>query len=215
MNQILITDSKNNLIINKKKFLYVQLTISIIAILVFSSFYIFYKIKLAKREEFSNSLLKNYNIIKLYSSNYDKTIKSKNVTSSDSLVIGLIEIPKINLFYPIFSQFNDDLLKVSPCKFYGEMPDLNSNLCIAGHNYDNDKFFSNIPSLKYDDEIIIHDNYGNRYYYSVSKIYEVKEDDLSPIYDKLSNSYELTLITCNNFNNNRIIVKGLKKESVV
>ena len=91
------------------------------------------------------------------------------------------------------------------------MPDKNSNLCIAGHNYDNDKFFSHIPSLNYDDEIIIHDNFNNSFFYTVIKNYEVKEDDLSPIYDKISNSYELTLITCNNINNNRIIIKAKKK----
>ena len=215
MNQILITNSKNKTI-NKKKFFSIQLILSIIAILVFASLYIFYKIKLDKRENFSDSLIKNYNILKLYSSN-DTLTSNKSVnnqtdnSSSNSLVIGLIEIPKLNLFYPIFSQLNDELLKVSPCRFYGEMPDKNSNLCIAGHNYDNDKFFSRIPSLNYGDEIIIHDNYGNNFSYTVVKNYEVKENDLSPVYDKISDSYELTLITCNNINNNRIIIKAKKK----
>ena len=215
MNQILMTNSKNKPI-NKKKIFSIQLVLSIIAILIFIGFYISYKIKLDKRENFSDSLIKNYNILKLYSS--DNTLTSNNDTnnqidnsSSNNLVIGLIEIPKINLFYPIFSQLNDELLKVSPCKFYGEMPDKNSNLCIAGHNYDNDKFFSRVPTLSYNDEIIIHDNYGNRYSYTVIKNYEVKENDLSPIYDKISDSYELTLITCNNVNNNRIIIKAKKK----
>ena len=215
MNQILITNLKSKTI-NKKKFFKIQLILSVIAILIFAGFYIFYKIKLDKREKFSNSLIKNYNILKLYSSNNpsasNESINNQTDNiSSNSLVIGIIEIPKINLFYPIFSELSDDLLKVSPCRFYGEMPDKNSNLCIAGHNYDNDKFFSHIPSLNYDDEIIIHDNFGNSFFYTVIKNYEVEENDLSPIYDKISNSYELTLITCNNINNNRIIIKAKKK----
>ncbi|MCI8621812.1 MAG: sortase [Clostridia bacterium] len=32
------------------------------------------------------------------------------------------------------------------------------NLCIAGHNYKNDTFFSNISKLNYGDIIEIHDN---------------------------------------------------------
>ena len=38
--------------------------------------------------------------------------------------------------------------------------------------------------------------------------YEVDETDTSPINYNYKNVYELTLITCNNFNNNRIIVKA-------
>ena len=50
-------------------------------------------------------------------------------------------------------------------------------------------------------------NPNNQFTYYVYDKYEVKEDDLSPISDnKLF--CELTLITCNNFNNNRLIIKA-------
>lgn len=104
--------------------------------------------------------------------------------------------------------YSDELLKISPCKFYGPLPGKSGNLCIAGHNYDNDKFFSKISSLSVNDEIIIYDNSNNKFSYFVSDIYEVSSDDLSPVYSYDKNNKQLTLITCNNFNNNRIVVKA-------
>ena len=85
------------------------------------------------------------------------------------------------------------------------------NLCIAGHNYDNNSFFSKISILNINDEIYIYDNSNNKFTYYVSNIYEVKSDDFSPIYSYDKNSKLLTLITCNNLNNNRIIVKAILK----
>ena len=99
-------------------------------------------------------------------------------------------------------------MKIAPCKFYGGNPDENGNLCIAGHNYDNSLFFSNIASLSADDDIFIYDNFGNKYIYKVYDIYEVTPSDLSPIYDYDENLKQLTLITCNNLNSKRIIVRA-------
>ena len=90
------------------------------------------------------------------------------------------------------------------------MPDINSNLCIAGHNYNNDKFFSRISILEKGDKINIYNNEGTKFSYDVIKNYEVKENDFSPVFQKLSNNYELTLLTCNNLTNTRIIIKAIK-----
>lgn len=85
------------------------------------------------------------------------------------------------------------------------------NLCIAGHNYDNNKFFSKIATLNINDEIFIYDNSNKKFNYLISDIYEVKSDDLSPVYSYDKSKIQVTLITCNNLNNNRIIVKALSK----
>ena len=69
-------------------------------------------------------------------------------------------------------------------------------------------FFSNLYLLKNDDEIYIYDHSGYKYVYKVFNFYEVNESDLSPIFDYNSSSKELTLITCNNLNLNRFIVKA-------
>lgn len=125
---------------------------------------------------------------------------------------GIIKIEKIDLYYPVFSYLTEDLLKISPCKFYGDMPNVNGNICIAGHNYDNSLFFSKIATLLPNDEISIFDYNGTQYSYLVYAIYEVTESDLSPIFNYNSNEKTLTLVTCNNFNSNRIIVKAKQKK---
>lgn len=82
------------------------------------------------------------------------------------------------------------------------------NICIAGHNYDNSLFFSNIKVLKQNDEIYIYDNFDNKYIYKVFANYEVEQNDLSPIFNYDKNAKELTLITCNNLNGKRIVIKA-------
>lgn len=72
-------------------------------------------------------------------------------------VIGLIEIKKININYPIISSYNDELLKIAPCRFYGPMPNEVGNLCIAGHNYNSYKFFSKLKNLSIGDNVTIYD----------------------------------------------------------
>ena len=131
--------------------------------------------------------------------------------TNDSSIIGIINIPNLHIYYPIFSTCSEELLKISPCRFSGPMPGKSGNLCIAGHNYDNGKFFSNVPLLKINDEIILSDYTERQFSYFVSDIYEVKNDDLNPIYDFDKNSKCLTLITCNNVNKNRIIVRAIMK----
>lgn len=220
MNQILETKPDSNNYnkpnINSKKILFIlksELYISIMLIIIIISFFINNSIKLYEKEKYSSQILDNYNITKLYSNVFsnDSTIYNENI--ENFAILGIIEIPKINIYYPIFSTYNDEILKISPCRFYGPMPGNKGNLCIAGHNYDNNKFFSKISHLNVNDEIIIFNNFNKKFSYFVYKIYEVKYDDVSPIYTYDKNSKELTLITCNNLNNNRIIVKALENKS--
>lgn len=211
MNQILCTKIKNDKKLNSHLFK-VQFTISIIIIVILIGFIVYTSYSLQNKENLSNNLIGNYNIYKLYadvSSNNNDLVQD---TQANNL-FGIIEIPKINLYYPVFSNLSEGNLKVSPCKFYGDSLNDNGNICIAGHNYNNDMFFSKINLLSSNDEIFIYNNLGKKYTYIVFKNYEVKEDDLSPIYDYDKNTKELTLITCNNLNNNRFIIKAKQKTS--
>ena len=225
MNQIINTDlnkhidqsqdSKNKYTVPSKKHFYTkifntQFFLSIIAIFIITSIFAYYKISLNHREDFSNLLINNYSITKLYSNHTNDGTNDTTKLEPNS-IIGIIEIPILNISYPIFNELTDELLKTSPCRFFGDFPSKNSNdfnLCIAGHNYDNDNFFSKIKDLNIDDKIYVYDTSDNQYTYSVVKNYEVKSDDLSPVYHTITDSFELTLVTCNNFNGNRIIIKA-------
>ena len=204
MNQILSTSliKKNN----RKNWFKVQFLISIFIVIFLLIFVFIYYQDLQKKEQLSNNLMNNYDIFKLYNNNSlseDKTIKE-----SINGLFGIIEIPKLNLHYPIFSELSDELLKIAPCKFYGKTPDKFGNLCIAGHNYHNSSFFSKLSSLVKNDEIYIYDNSENQYKYYVYDIYEVEASDLSPVFVYNKKEKILTLFTCDNSGTNRIIVKS-------
>lgn len=205
MNQILVTSFNNKREKENKKIFKVQFVISIAIIIFAICFFIYYLYSLKTSENFSKKIISNYNISTLYSNN-----KKNNDTqsSAENSIFGIIEIPKINIYYPVFSFLSEENLKVSPCKLYGTNLNENTNICIAGHNYNNDMFFSNIDKLQNGDEIYIYNNNGFKYIYKVFGKYEVKENDLSPIYNYNKNEKTLTLITCNNLNNNRIIIKA-------
>lgn len=213
MNQILqiIPDNENNsnkmkkhkYSIKNKKFFYIFIFCIILFFITISS--LFYNVfKISKNENFSDKLNNNYNIMKLYSNKDPFDIP---VGNDENEIVGNIQIPVINLSYPFFSSLDNESLSIFPCRFHGDLPPTNSNLCIAGHNYDNGKFFSNLHLLKIDDLINIDVN-NVIYEYSVFKIYEVNELDLSPIYSFESDEMQLTLVTCNNLNKKRLIIKA-------
>ena len=220
MNQILnFNENKNeekSLYIKKtikKNFFTLQFSISILLVTATISIYIFYLYNINSKENVSKKLASNYNISKLYNENYNySSINTYIDNGIEYSVIGLIEIPKINLNYPILSKINDNLLKIAPCKFYGPMPNEYGNLCIAGHNYDNYKFFSKIYTLNINDEILIHDMKGNILKYFVTDNFEVKENEFDKVITSNNSVKQITLVTCNNSNSNRIIIKA-KSES--
>lgn len=124
MNQILQTKIKNQKTKLKKfkKILKIQLYSSIILSIIIVISISFNAFHLYKQEKYSNQILSNYNITKLYSNLSSNEISSSNETIENVYIIGIIEIPKINIYYPIFSTCTDELLKISPCKFYGTSP---------------------------------------------------------------------------------------------
>lgn len=129
MNQILQTNlnnnNKNSNLVKFKNILKFQLYFSIILgiiIVVSISYNVFH---LYKQEKYSNQILNNYNITKLYSNLSSDEISSSSENIENTYVIGIIEIPRINIYYPVFSNCNDELLKISPCKFYGTKPGSN------------------------------------------------------------------------------------------
>ena len=122
--------------------------------------------------------------------------------------IGVINIPSINVNYPILSTYSDALLKIAPCKFHGANPNEVGNLCIAGHNYRNTKFFSKVPTLENGDIIEITDLGGNTLTYAVYDKFIVNPDELECTSQLTEGRKEITLITCTDDNKQRYIIKA-------
>jgi len=130
-------------------------------------------------------------------------------TYKGSEIIGYIEIKSLNVNYPIFATYTDSLLKTSVCKFAG--PNINEpgNLCILGHNYYNNKFFSKIYELNIGDEIILYDLHKIAFKYKVFDKAIINENDLNCLSQSTGGMKILTLITCANTSHNRTIIKAI------
>lgn len=128
--------------------------------------------------------------------------------------IGSIDIPKINVTYPILDGATDseeetaELLKISPTKFWG--PNLNEvgNFCIVGHNYRNNRFFSKVPTLETGDIIHITDLSKKTIAYKVYNKYQVDPTDVSCTTQITHGKKEITLITCTDDSKQRVVVKA-------
>lgn len=135
----------------------------------------------------------------------------QKLTASDGTIyytIGVINIPSINVNYPILSTYTDELLKIAPCRFHGPNPNEVGNLCIAGHNYKNSKFFSKVPNLQLGDKIEITDLSGRMLTYTVYDKFIVNPDELECTSQLTNGNKEITLITCTNDNKQRYIIKA-------
>ena len=127
--------------------------------------------------------------------------------------IATIEIPKINVNYPILqgetgsAEETEVLLKMSPCKYHGPQPNEVGNFCVVGHNYRNSKFFSKVPTLVAGDTIKITDLTGRAITYVVYDKYTVDPADTSCTTQLTGGKKEVTIITCTDDSKLRVVVK--------
>lgn len=175
MNQIL--ENKKSKTFHKKAYI-IQFIVSICLILSFFVYLIHQGYNNLQNQSISSIAIKSYDILRLYSDNTNNILMNNN---QHIKILGTISIPKINVKYPILSNYSDELLKISVCKFCG--PEINhiGNFCILGHNYNSDDFFGNIHLLQNGDIIKIYDNNSFAIDYIVYSSYEVYPNDLSYI----------------------------------
>lgn len=136
------------------------------------------------------------------------TYTASNGKSYD--IVGIINIPSIDINYPILSETTDAFLKVSVCKFMGPEPNSVGNLCIAGHNFTNNRAFSKLNKVEEGDIVEITDLSGRTIQYKVYDNFIVSPTDLSCTSQRTNGKREITLITCTNGNRQRRIVKAVE-----
>ena len=208
MNQILLTlenfnKKRNNN--NNKKYYYYKYIFFFCTIIIWVVFIFSFRSYCLSQEDLNSS-----NFI----SDAIKLQSLYNINLSDNStypIIGRIEIPSLNINYPIFSKTTDELLKLGICKVYGPNINTRGNLCLAGHNYENNLFFSNLKKINLNEKIILYDSYNISVSYSVYNIFEVENTNTS-ILAQENSTRKLTLITCNNKNKKRLIIKAKEIE---
>lgn len=213
MNQILYSGFNNKTNSYKKKFKYFKFVLytSLFFFISTLSYFFIYFYDTKKQEKLASNLINSFNIDSLYSN--DKNYVAVRLdNSTEANIIGIIKIDKLGIEYPIFSETTDELLKISPCRFFGPDPNKIGNLCIVGHNFNDERFFSKLSLLKNGDLIKIYSPANVCVYYKVYDIYEIEKTDMSCTSQETNGKKEITLITCNNINKKRLIVKASEYE---
>lgn len=136
---------------------------------------------------------------------------TRKVTYYNNFVmIGYIEIPKISIKYPILEKETVSSLEQSVAVRYPDNPKLNEpgNVVIAGHNYRNGQFFSNLENVATGDIVKITDTSGKTLVYTIYEKYETTPEDVAYINRNVGENTEITLVTCTDDSNARIVVKA-------
>lgn len=226
----------------KKKIYKVYLIISVFLICILTSIYIYAEYDRNKSEQVSQEILSELEaedntiadsdvlVVALSSDFVDETEVvpsvqetpqerkdngqyTQTIAGYNYAVVATINIPKINVKYPIFkgeigSQAETTaLLKYSPIEFWGYGPNKVGNFCVAGHNYRDTRFFSKVPTLENGDIIEITAN-NKTVKYGVYDKFNVDPDDNSCTSQLTNGKRIVTLITCTNDNKERVIVQA-------
>ena len=123
-------------------------------------------------------------------------------------VIGLINISKIDLHYPILSETTEESMKKSVTRFFGGQLNEIGNVTLSAHNNIDGTMFGKIKTLELKDTIEIIDLSGKTSTYEIFDIYVTDPDDIDCLVAREPERKEITLITCTNGNKNRLILKA-------
>ena len=121
-------------------------------------------------------------------------------------VIGTIEIPEINLSYPILKEHSTSAIEVAVSMLYGVGPNQPGNTLIIGHNYRNGQFFANNKNLSKGDKIYITDSTGKRLTYTIYDKFETTTEDTEFLTRNTNGAREISLQTCTDDGSMRLII---------
>ena len=111
-------------------------------------------------------------------------------------VAGTIEIPKINLSYPILDDASPAAIETAVAMLYGVGPNQVGNTLIIGHNYRNGQFFANNKNLSKGDKVYITDLSGQRLSYTIYDKFETNLEDTEFLTRNTNGAREISLQTC-------------------
>ena len=124
------------------------------------------------------------------------------------LVEGKIEMPTVNLRYPILEQMTDaNELEVSIAIQYGVGVNKVGNTVLIGHNYRSGLFFGSNKRMNIGDSVFITDTAtGTRIEYKIYNKYTTEESDTSYFNRNTDGKREVSLVTCQSNNKYRLVI---------
>ena len=127
-------------------------------------------------------------------------------------VVGTIQIPAIDLKYPILEKLSKKSLETSVVLLYtAQGLNKEGNSVIIGHNYRNGTMFSNVKKLSNGDYIYITDTAGQKVRYTIYSIYRASGTESDYMTRNTNGKREISLSTCTDDSKARTIV--LARES--
>lgn len=142
------------------------------------------------------------------SKNDKKEKKKIDLEYKGQKVIGLIEIPAIDLEYPILEKTTKLAMATSISRYYGGEINEYGNVSLAGHNNYSGTMFGKNKNLKKGDDVLLTDLTGNTLRYEIYDIFVTHPDDTEVLETKDKTIREVTLITCKNGRSERLIIKA-------
>ena len=154
----------------------------------------------------------NKDVVRLFheqeQSQDDKKTKKVELKYQGYNVIGLIEIPAINIEYPILEKTTKATMRTSISRFSGGEINGLGNVSLAGHNNYSGTMFGKNKNLKLKDKVLLTDLAGVTIEYEIYDIFVTDPDDTSILETKDETKREETLITCKNGRSERLIIKA-------
>lgn len=126
----------------------------------------------------------------------------------DFPVTAKLIIPKIDVETYVLADFTEEGLEKCVSKFWGPEPNEIGNFCIAGHNYLKPNMFKGLKRLEIGNEFYLIDNKNGKIAYTIYDIYQVDENNMVPIDQETNGKRIVTLITCVNYTDHRLIVQA-------
>ncbi len=142
------------------------------------------------------------------SQNDKKEKKKIDLKYKGQKVIGLIEIPAIDLEYPILEKTTKLAMATSISRYYGGEINEYGNVSLAGHNNYSGTMFGRNKNLKKGDDVLLTDLTGKTLRYEIYDIFVTHPDDTKVLETKDKTIREVTLITCKNGRSERLIIKA-------
>lgn len=230
MNQILVTEKVyvTPKLKRKKMFYKIVFILSVLVVLSLIIFVVYSEYDKRKGEAISKQILDNIANTDTTVINDDTLVVALNdgveevqpkqlkkfntVYKTDSgkeyKVDSVLNIPSLEIRYPVLSESSDDLLKISLNKFWGGEPNSVGNYCIVGHNYDGkDIFFGKLNKIQNGDIVELEDKTGKVLQYKVYNKFIVQPTDVACTSQLTNGKKEMTLITCSDGGKTRLVVK--------
>ncbi len=119
-----------------------------------------------------------------------------------------LQIEKLKIDTCVLEDYTKNAMETCVTKFFGPNPNEIGNFCITGHNYITKNMFGYLYTLKNGDTLTLTDNQNGTISYKIYHKYKAKANQTYGLSQRTNGKREVTLITCCNYSNERLIIKA-------